>query len=61
MNCLTMVISYCDKKNLADPLNMTKICVNVLVCNLCDPSREKGPCGNCEKYRPWADCAVRAG
>ena len=26
-----------------------------------DPSREKGPYGNCEKYRPWSACAVRAG
>ena len=28
---------------------------------ICDPPREKGPYGNCEKYRPSSACAVRAG
>ena len=27
---------------------------------ICDPSCEKGPYGNFEKYRPWSDDAVRA-
>ena len=29
--------------------------------NICDPSREKGPHGNCEKYRHWSACADCAG
>ena len=28
---------------------------------ICDPSREKDPYGNCEKYRHWSACADCAG
>ena len=33
----------------------------MLMTSKCDTSREKGPNENCEKYRPWSACAVRAG
>ena len=26
---------------------------NSMNLNKCDPSRKKGPYGNCEKYPPW--------
>ena len=40
------------------PINQLEF---IYMYNNCDPSREKGPYGNCEKYQPWSACAVRAG
>ena len=47
--------------NLRFCLNAALFCWDLPVVEDRDPSREKGPYGNCEKYRPWSAWAVRAG
>ena len=53
-------MTYQQEKSVEGQYNYVLEPLVLFWVHKCDPTCEKGPYVNCEKYGPWSACAVRA-